>query len=248
MRPDALAANIAIERFRGPDSHQLSSDAAGGARQLMRLTLIYDRQRCSRGCRAMGNDLSTSSSATGIIWTADRRSAVAAVASRQAGSRPGRKLRARVPKFRAPADRDGASIAGVWKAMFGLEQIGVEENFFDLGGHSLLLVQMHGRLREALKTEFSLVTLFEHPTVRSLASHLDSTRNSIAPRLDETMAQTWRSDRSRRWLNSRCKSEEIGVMSELQHTIRGIAIIGMAGPAFPGRRLIEEFWQQSRGR
>ena len=49
----------------------------------------------------------------------------------------------------------------------------IEENFFDLGGHSLLLVQMHDQLCEALHTEFPIVKLFEHPTVRSLARHLD---------------------------------------------------------------------------
>ena len=56
--------------------------------------------------------------------------------------------------------------------MFDLERVGIEENFFELGGHSLLLVQMHRRLREALKIDFPVVTLFQHPTVRSLAHHL----------------------------------------------------------------------------
>ena len=63
-------------------------------------------------------------------------------------------------------------IAGVWQNMFGLERISVEENFFDLGGHSMLLIQMHGRLRELLKTEFPIVTLLEHPSIGSLARHL----------------------------------------------------------------------------
>jgi len=64
------------------------------------------------------------------------------------------------------------TIAGVWQKMFGLERISIEENFFDLGGHSLLLVQMHSRLQETLKSEFPIVKLFEYPTVRSLARHL----------------------------------------------------------------------------
>ena len=64
------------------------------------------------------------------------------------------------------------TIAGVWQGMFGLDRVGIEENFFDLGGHSLLLVQMHGRLRAALESDFPIVTLFAHPTVRSLARHL----------------------------------------------------------------------------
>ena len=64
------------------------------------------------------------------------------------------------------------SIASVWQKMFGLEQVNVEANFFDLGGHSLLLVQMHCLLREKLNSEFPIVALFEHPTVRALAKHL----------------------------------------------------------------------------
>jgi amino acid adenylation domain-containing protein/non-ribosomal peptide synthase protein (TIGR01720 family) len=65
------------------------------------------------------------------------------------------------------------AIAAVWADLFGLDQVSVEENFFDLGGHSLLLVKMHRRLQEAMYPQLSIVTLFEHPTVRSLAQHLD---------------------------------------------------------------------------
>jgi hypothetical protein len=65
------------------------------------------------------------------------------------------------------------SIAAVWQRMFGLERVSVEENLFDLGGHSLLIVQMHRRLAAALKREFPLVTLFMCPTVRALARHFD---------------------------------------------------------------------------
>jgi hypothetical protein len=69
------------------------------------------------------------------------------------------------------------AIAAVWAEMFGLDCVSVEENFFDLGGHSLLLVKMHRRLQETLYPELSIVTLFEHPTVRSLAHHLDHVRD-----------------------------------------------------------------------
>jgi len=65
------------------------------------------------------------------------------------------------------------AIAAVWQEMFALDRVSVEENFFDLGGHSLLLVQMHRRLQETIYPELSIVRLFEHPTVRSLARYLD---------------------------------------------------------------------------
>jgi non-ribosomal peptide synthase protein (TIGR01720 family) len=65
------------------------------------------------------------------------------------------------------------AIAAIWAEMFGLDHVSVEETFFDLGGHSLLLVRMHRRLQEAGWPDLSIVTLFEHPTVRALARHLD---------------------------------------------------------------------------
>ncbi len=50
--------------------------------------------------------------------------------------------------------------------------MGLHDNFFDLGGHSLLLVQAQGRLREALGRDIPVVDLFRFPTVSLLARHL----------------------------------------------------------------------------
>jgi acyl carrier protein len=70
------------------------------------------------------------------------------------------------------------NIAKVWQKMFGLDEVNVEANFFELGGHSLLLVQMHSLLRQELKTDFPIIALFEHPTVRMLAGHLSQPAGS----------------------------------------------------------------------
>jgi acyl carrier protein len=85
------------------------------------------------------------------------------------------------------------SIASVWQKMFGLEQVNVETNFFEFGGHSLLLVQMHSLLREKLNSEFPIVALFEHPTVRALARHLSKPASQEAGEKSEQ----WR-DRAQR--------------------------------------------------
>jgi acyl carrier protein len=53
--------------------------------------------------------------------------------------------------------------------LLGLEQVGVEENFFVLGGHSLLGAQLIARVRERFGAELSLRSLFDHPTVESMA-------------------------------------------------------------------------------
>ncbi|HVW84684.1 MAG TPA: condensation domain-containing protein, partial [Bryobacteraceae bacterium] len=83
-----------------------------------------------------------------------------------------RALRAQSQDYVPPQTEMERVIAGVWSNMFGVDRIGVEENFFDLGGHSLLLVQMHRRLLETLKKDFPVVALFEHPTISSLSRYL----------------------------------------------------------------------------
>jgi amino acid adenylation domain-containing protein len=63
-------------------------------------------------------------------------------------------------------------IAAIWGELLELDRIGSTANFFDLGGHSLLLAQVHVRLQEAVDPALSIVELFRHPTVSSLATHL----------------------------------------------------------------------------
>jgi AMP-binding enzyme/AMP-binding enzyme C-terminal domain/Phosphopantetheine attachment site len=63
-------------------------------------------------------------------------------------------------------------IAGVWGRALNLNKVGREDNFFDLGGHSLLLAQVHGQLSQALNRSLPLIKMLEHPTVRSLARFL----------------------------------------------------------------------------
>ncbi len=60
----------------------------------------------------------------------------------------------------------------VWREILGTDQIGVDDNFFDLGGHSLLMVRLHRRLKEVLELPISLTDLYGHPTVRSFAESL----------------------------------------------------------------------------
>jgi aryl carrier-like protein len=76
--------------------------------------------------------------------------------------------------FVAPRDETERAIAAIWREALGVEQVGVDDNFFDLGGHSLLLVRVHGRIREALGAQVTVVELFQHPTVGALAARLAS--------------------------------------------------------------------------
>ncbi|MCA1615318.1 MAG: amino acid adenylation domain-containing protein, partial [Acidobacteria bacterium] len=63
-------------------------------------------------------------------------------------------------------------VAAVWREVLGLEQVGIHDNFFDLGGHSLLLAQVLAKLRDISRREITMLDLFRHTTVDALASFL----------------------------------------------------------------------------
>jgi len=75
-------------------------------------------------------------------------------------------------EFAAPRNTLEKSIADVWASVLQVENIGINDNFFDAGGNSLKLILAHGRLREDLKTDVPITVLFEHPTINSLADFL----------------------------------------------------------------------------
>jgi polyketide synthase PksJ len=110
-------------------------------------------------------------------------------------------------------------LTAIWTSVLGLETVGIHDNFFDLGGDSLLLLRVHARLREATGAEVPIVDLFAHPTVGALAAHLARVGPSPSPSAPP-----------------RQSSREPG---------HDIAIIGMAG-VFPGARNLAEYWANLR--
>ncbi|MEQ8484115.1 MAG: LLM class flavin-dependent oxidoreductase [Pseudomonadales bacterium] len=72
----------------------------------------------------------------------------------------------------APASDLENVIAELWRKTLKLDIVGRNENFFDLGGHSLLVVQLHGQLKQALDRPISLTDLYQYPTIKSLADYL----------------------------------------------------------------------------
>ena len=70
------------------------------------------------------------------------------------------------------ATRLEQTIIDIWRKSLGTDQFGVTDNFFDLGGDSLLLVGVHASLEKALQSVIPITDLFEFTTVQSLAHHL----------------------------------------------------------------------------
>jgi amino acid adenylation domain-containing protein len=63
-------------------------------------------------------------------------------------------------------------VASIWQEALQLEKVGRHDNFFDLGGHSLLTIQVHRKLREEFDKDLTVVDIFKYPTISSLADYL----------------------------------------------------------------------------
>ena len=79
----------------------------------------------------------------------------------------------RDPEFVAPRSPVERRLADLVAALLGLERVGVSDNFFLLGGHSLLGTQLIARLRDAFGVDLPLRTVFDHPTVAGLAEEVE---------------------------------------------------------------------------
>ncbi len=71
--------------------------------------------------------------------------------------------------YEAPQGHVAQTIAGVWSEVLQVAQVGLHDNFFDLGGHSLLLIRAHRLLEARLQAAIPVVNLFKYPTIESLA-------------------------------------------------------------------------------
>ncbi len=75
--------------------------------------------------------------------------------------------------YEAPQGEVARTLAAIWSELLQVPQVGQHDNFFDLGGHSLLLIRAHRLLQDRLRIELPLVQLFKHPTVESLARAIE---------------------------------------------------------------------------
>jgi aryl carrier-like protein len=71
-----------------------------------------------------------------------------------------------------PANALEQIIVEIWQNVLGAPEVGVQDNFFDLGGYSLLMIQVQRQLQETLQIQIALPDLFRAPTIQSLADFL----------------------------------------------------------------------------
>ncbi|HLN61118.1 MAG TPA: beta-ketoacyl synthase N-terminal-like domain-containing protein, partial [Symbiobacteriaceae bacterium] len=114
-------------------------------------------------------------------------------------------------------------VAEVWRKVLGAERIGSKDNFFDLGGHSLRLVQVQNLLRQELNVEVPLLELFQYPTVSSLAKRIDQLAGNV-PEAAYGPAE-----------------ERSPGRAGAPDADEAVAIVGLAG-RFPEANTLEQFW------
>ncbi|HET8844749.1 MAG TPA: phosphopantetheine-binding protein, partial [Ktedonobacteraceae bacterium] len=68
----------------------------------------------------------------------------------------------------------------IWREVLQVDGIGIHDNFFEMGGHSLLMVQIYSRLCETVWKEITMVDLFKYPTVNALAQYLSQEKKEAA--------------------------------------------------------------------
>ncbi|NOX51914.1 MAG: LLM class flavin-dependent oxidoreductase, partial [Gammaproteobacteria bacterium] len=98
----------------------------------------------------------------------------------------------------APSSDVEKLIGNLWCKVLKLDAVGLSENFFDLGGHSLLVVQLHGQLKEAIEQPISLTDLYEHTTIKALAEYLTSGTDSRSVKQSVSRGEQRRALRRRR--------------------------------------------------
>jgi amino acid adenylation domain-containing protein len=79
-------------------------------------------------------------------------------------------------EYEGPGNAGEEILCGIWEEVLGQERVGVRDNFFEMGGHSLLAMQMISRVRGVFGVELALRRLFEKPTVRGLGEEIEGER------------------------------------------------------------------------
>ncbi|MEO3854100.1 SDR family NAD(P)-dependent oxidoreductase [Acrocarpospora sp. B8E8] len=130
------------------------------------------------------------------------------------------------------------SLAELWSEVLGVEPVGTRDNFFDLGGNSLVALQMLALIKKRFGVAVPTVLLFEAPTVHRLAAILDERGAAPQTNTSHTKAPQAKA------IAPRTPAAPQATATQLDDD-RRIAIVGMAG-RFPGAADVDAFWRNLR--
>lgn len=129
-------------------------------------------------------------------------------------------------------------LAHAWSQALQIDDIGIHDSFFELGGTSVLALRVVALLRQSGQTSLSVVDFFTHPTVAQqavfLTDHNEACNANEAPTLHAS------SDSASATTETKADAEEVS-----GDAFDGVAVIGMAG-RFPGAKDIDSYWENLR--
>lgn len=124
------------------------------------------------------------------------------------------------PPFKKPNTQLEKDIVKIWSEELQIASIGIDDDFFDMGGNSVLAQKVTSLMRQRLSLDVSVSKIYIHPTIRELADTLEENNNE----------------------NNNKEDSFAFKKTDNQTTSGDIAVIGMAG-RFPGSDTIEELWE-----
>ncbi len=119
-----------------------------------------------------------------------------------------------------PSNNVQKTVSDIWKEVLNRENIGLNENFFDLGGHSLLLAKVRSKIYKTMNIDLQIMDLFKYPTVNTLSEYLEQKQGKKTA-----------------GVNRKIKQPETTSSQNCD-----IAVTGMSARV-PGARNIKEFWE-----
>ncbi len=122
-------------------------------------------------------------------------------------------------QFIAPKTTTEKQLAVLWAEVLAIPTVSTHDNFFEMGGTSLLGMRVTIRIQQQIQSAFRAVKLYEYPTIAALAHYLDDAASDTASGPTLAVPST-----------------------QADQALESIAIVGMAG-RFPGANSVNQFWQ-----
>jgi amino acid adenylation domain-containing protein len=137
--------------------------------------------------------------------------------------------------FVAPVNDTEQVLAGIWQELLGIDVVGVDDTFFELGGDSLLLMRVQVKIRQSFETDLTSAEMFQFPTIGALAKRLGNRTAKVGPKPAAAQSE----DRT-------LQTTVVDFPRTPKDDSQAIAIIGLAG-RFPGAANVDEYWRNLAG-
>ncbi|QEC74517.1 polyketide synthase [Mucilaginibacter ginsenosidivorax] len=195
-------------------------DAAGQKRLIAYLVSQTGKQDTAAIREALEQQLPDFMLPSAYVWIDELPKTTSGKIDRKALPNPGLERPELAVLYKAPSTQAEKNITGIWISLLQLNKIGIDDDFFLLGGNSLLALKTVAALKQELNLDVPITRLYQYPTISGLVSFLSGGNKSAPlPSLIKKNTGTANHD---------------------------VAIIGMAG-RFPGANTIDEFWQLLSG-